>query len=135
MFKNTDPAAFARAMLNSAAIQRTQAKQESKQAERAKMQAIQAAEKAKRGSLFSVNCGNPNCLQFVEYVYENTRSERRAVHEAGWITFPGDLLLCPHCAGIQRVRDLQEKEWKRRQANRQQTQRQREAEARRKRFA
>jgi len=61
---------------------------------------------AKLGYLFTHNCGNINCNETIDFIYESGKSESDAKKEAGWTYFPRIVSwLCPVCADIQLNRE------------------------------
>jgi hypothetical protein len=55
--------------------------------------------------LLEVSCGNPNCKNILEYIYDDKKSEFWAKIEAHWSKFKStQCWLCPTCSDIQKIR-------------------------------
>lgn len=59
------------------------------------------------GYLFTCECGNKNCTETLDYIYESELSEEHAKFDAEWGYFYRiKLWLCFDCSEIQRVRNI-----------------------------
>ena len=66
-----------------------------------------AREEYLRNRLLEVLCGNPNCENTLEYVYDNKKSEYWAKVDAHWVHFKSTKCwLCSTCAEIQVIRNF-----------------------------
>ena len=82
-------------------------KKKERRQERVRVSAEQRAlrEEQLKNRLLEVKCGNHNCKNILEYVYEDSKSEYLAKIEARWVGFKStQCWLCRTCARIQKKR-------------------------------
>ena len=66
-----------------------------------------AREEYLKNRLLEVSCGNSNCENILEYVYDDRKSEYWAKVDADWAYFKKTKCwLCPTCAEIQVIRNF-----------------------------